>query len=130
MERLNRVVEAGGRLLKAERVGGAGPGIAPAFLLTFDVGRLLIEVDSVAGRVHSVHIESAEEIPKDLELASEDEPWWRIMGCPLARVSAGDVGAQGLRLQFREDHDNPRIVALIPSGADVQVRLEPLAELH
>lgn len=130
MERLQRVVEAGGRLLKVERVPGAGPNIAPAFLLTFDVGRLLIEVDVAAGRVHSVHVEGPDDTPPQLEAASEDEPWWRMMGCLLARVTAGEVGAQGLRLQFREDQDNPRIVSLSPSGADVQVRLEPLPEMN
>ncbi len=130
MERLLRVVEAKGRLLKADRVGGAGPGIAPAYMLTFDVGRLLIEVDATAGRVHSVHLETADEIPSGIEDASEDEPWWRIMGCVLARVTAGEVGAQGLQLQFREDHDNPRVVSLLPSGSEVQVGLDPIQELN
>ena len=130
MERLNRVVEAKGRLLKAERMGGMGPMVAPAFILTFDVGRLLIELEPASGGLRSVHLESADEVPSGVELASEDEPWWRVMGSPLARVWAGEIGAQGMRLQFREDADNPRIITLLPSGADVQVRLEPVAELN
>ncbi|MCP5043945.1 MAG: hypothetical protein GY944_23195 [bacterium] len=127
MERLTRVVEAGGRLLKAERVAGGGQALAAGFLLTFDVGRLLLEVDPAAGKIHSVYLEGANEVPGDLEVASEDEPWWRLMGSPLTRVWAGEIGAQGLRLQFRADDDTPRIVALIPSGSEVQLSLEPIA---
>ncbi len=122
MERLERAVEAGGRLLKVERLGGVSQGIARGFLLTFDVGRLLIEVE--AGRVHSVVIESADEVPANLEAASEDEPWWRLIGCPMTQVWAGEVGAQGLRLKFREDHENPKFIALVPDGAEVRVSLE------
>ena len=56
MERLEKAVEAKGRLLKVDRVGEVTAGIARGFLLTFDVGRLLIEV--AAGKVHSVVIET------------------------------------------------------------------------
>lgn len=126
MERLMRVVEAGGRLLRAERVGSAGGQLAAGLLLTFDVGRLLVKVDVAAGEIHSVYMESTDEVPHGAELASEDEPWWRFIGCRLARAWPGEVGAQGLRLQFREDHDNPRVVSLVPSGSEVQVSLEPV----
>lgn len=127
MERLTRVVEASGRLLKADRVGGDGSALAAGFLLTFDVGRLLLEVDPNAGKIRSVIIETTEEIPAGLEEASEDEPWWRVVGSPLARVWAGDVGAQGVRLQFRADHERPRIITLQPSGGDVQVLIDPVS---
>lgn len=123
MERLVRVVEAKGRLLKAERIGGRGGSLAAGFLLTFDVGRLLLEVDSAGGNIRSVIVEGVEEIPPGAEDASEGEPWWRVLGSPLARVFAGDVGAQGLRLQFRSDHENPRFITLQPSGSEVQVSL-------
>lgn len=127
MERLTRVVEAGGRLLKVDRVGGKGAGLATAFLLTFDVGRLLMEADLAAGGVRSVVIEGVEEVPPGAEDVSEEEPWWRVVGCPLARVWAGEVGAQGWRLQFRADHENPRIVSLQPSGSELQVTLDPMS---
>jgi len=126
MERLVRVVEAGGRLLRVDRVASAKGQLAAGLLLTFDVGRLLVEVDVAAGKIHSVFVESKEEVPQGAEQACEDEPWWRFIGCRLARAWPGEVGAQGLRLQFREDHDNPRVVSLVPSGSEVQVGLEPI----
>lgn len=125
MERLERVVEAGGVLLKVER-GNGNEQVAANVLLTFDVGRLLVEADAAAGRVHTVVIEGKEETPPGLTNASEDDPWWRILGSPLARVSAGDVGALGLRLQFRADTDNPRVVVIKPSGSDVEVSLDAM----
>jgi hypothetical protein len=101
--------------------------LASEFLLTFDVGRLLMKVDFEAGGVRSAVIEGVEEIPPGVEDVSDDEPWWRLIGCPLARVWAGEVGAQGLRLQFRADHENPRIIALEPSGSELQVTLDPMS---
>lgn len=125
MERLERVVEAGGRLLKVDQLGGKGAGLATGFLLTFDVGRLLLEVGPETGKVRSVAVEAADQVPDGAETVSEEEPWWRLLGSPLARVGAGDVAAQGFRLQFRADHENPRIIVLQPSGSEVQVTLEP-----
>lgn len=127
MERLSRVAEANGRLLKADRLGGDGAALADGFLLTFDVGRLLLKVDPAAGMVRSETIEGADEIPAGVVDASEDEPWWRLVGSPLARVWAGDVGAQGMRLQFRTNDENPRFITLQPSGSEVQVILDPVA---
>jgi len=125
MERLARVAEAGGCLLKADRLGGQGPALAAGILLTFDVGRLLLEVDTATGIVRSVIVEGVDEIPTGVVDASEDEPWWRVVGSPLVRAVAGDVGAQGLRLQFRADNENPRFITLQPSGSEVQVTLDP-----
>jgi hypothetical protein len=125
MERLERVVEAGGCLLKVDQLGAREAGVAKGFLLTFDVGRLLLEVDPEAGRIRSIAIEGVDEIPSGAEVVSEEDPWWRLLGYPLARVVAGEIGAQGLRLQFRADHENPRVVVLQPSGSEVEVTLEP-----
>ncbi len=44
MQRLERVVEAGGVLLKAERFAGEDPLLVAGLLLTFDVGRLLAPI--------------------------------------------------------------------------------------
>ena len=70
--------------------------------------------------------EAGETLPPGLEDASEDEPWWRIMGGPLAKVWAGEIGAQGMKLQFRADTDNPRVLVLEPSGSEVKISLDPM----
>lgn len=123
MERLERVVEAGGVLLKAERFAGSNPLLVAGVLLTFDVGRLLVEADPNASTIHTTLIESKDAVPKGMIDAVEEEPWWRVLGAPLARVSACERGA---RLQFRADGDNPRVIALEASGDQVSVSLDPL----
>ena len=70
-------------------------------------------------------IEGVDEIPAGAEDVSEEEPWWRLLGAPLARVWDGEVGVHGLRLQFCADDENPRIIVLQPSGSEVQVTLDP-----
>lgn len=79
-----------------------------------------------AGAVRSAVIERVEEMPPGVEDVSEVEPWWRLVGGPLARVWAGEVAAQGLRLQFCADHENPRIIALQPAGSELQLTLDPM----
>jgi len=140
MERLQRAAEAGGRVLKAERLdpGGAGEAqCAAAFLVTFDVGRLLLSVDPGSGELTSFYLEPGDEAPSGLVDVAGEEPWWRILGAPLVRVWAGEPavgggrresagpsqGGRGLLLQFREDDANPRIVALAPDGTLVRVSL-------
>jgi len=138
MERFQHAAEARGHLLKAERLdpGGAGEEQrAAAFLVTFDVGRLLVSVDPDSGDLTSLYVESGAEPPPGLVDAAEADPWWRILGAPLVRAWLGDVtpaGGRGVRLQFREDDDNPRIVALDPDGVLVRASVEeaePLRQL-
>jgi hypothetical protein len=132
MERLQRTADAGGRLLKAERLdpGGAGEAQrAAAFLITFDVGRLLVSVDASRGDLASCYLEPGDEAPPGLVDTAEDEPWWRILGAPLVRVWLGDVtpaggSGRGFRLQFREEDDNPRIITLDADGPLVRVSVE------
>ena len=131
MERLQRAADAGGRLLKAERLdpGGAGEAQrAAAFVLTLDVGRLLVSVDSARGDLTTFYLEPGAEAPAGLVDAIEDEPWWRVLGATLVRAWLGDTaqggGGQGFRLQFREDDDHPRIIALDPDGPLVRATLE------
>jgi len=131
MERLQRAADAGGRVLKAERLdpGSAGEAQrAAAFLITFDVGRILVSVDASRGDLANFYLEPGDEAPPGLVDATEDEPWWRILGAPLVRVWFGDAtpagGGRGFRLQFREEDDNPRIIALDADGPLVRARLE------
>lgn len=124
MERLERVVEAGGVLLKAERFDGPNPLQTSGLLLTFDVGRLLVEVDPQGAGVRTTLIESKDAVPPGLLDAAEEEPWWRLIGAPLSRLTAIETGA---RLQFRADSDNPRIVALERSNGEVRVTLDAMS---
>jgi hypothetical protein len=129
MERFQRAAEAKGRILKAERLdpGGAGEAQrAVAFLVTFDVGRLLVSVDPDSGEITSHFVEPGSEAPAGLVDAVEDEPWWRVLGSPLVRVWFGDAtqgGRRSVRLQFREDDENPKIVALDADGPLLQAAL-------
>jgi hypothetical protein len=129
MERLQKLADARSLLLKVERQGGGAGGPAPGFLLTFEAGRLLIRVEVASGEVHSIHLESSEGLPEGLGDAGEDEPWWRLIGCPITRVWTADPSSAvgGLRLQFREDDQHPRIVGLAPDGEAVRAWLDPAA---
>ena len=124
MERLERVVEAGGVLLKAERFASPNPLLVAGLLLTFDVGRLLVEVEPGAATIRTTLIEGKDAVPPGLEDAVEEEPWWRVLGAPLSRLTASDSGA---RLQFRADGDNPRIINLENAEGQVRVSLDPLS---
>ena len=86
-----RAVEAKARLLKAERLGAVGRDEreAPAFLLTLDVGRILVSADALSGRLDALHIPTPEEVPSGLVPSDEDEPWWRLLGAPLHRCEIG-----------------------------------------
>ncbi|MFP8872409.1 MAG: hypothetical protein VCB43_13920 [Myxococcota bacterium] len=124
MQRFERVVEAGGVLLKAERFAGKDPLLVACLLLTFDVGRLLVEVAPGALTIRTTVMETKDAVPAGMVDGAEEEPWWRVLGGPLSRTQATD---SGVRLQFRADADNPRIIALENSGGEVRVTLDPLA---
>lgn len=118
MELFERVVAAGGVLLRVDFQELAG-GVS-GLLLTFDVGRLLVRADPLAGGLRVEYAESRGGVEGELLSADEEEPWWRVLGNPLARVSAA---AGGLQLQFRADGDNPRIIALASEGRRVRAAL-------
>lgn len=125
---LQRAAEARAQLLKVERLASAGGGeerTAPAFLLTFDAGRVLLRADPTGGALRAVQLEAREGKPPGLVDAAEEEPWWRILGNPLARVWEEPSG--GVRMQFRADDDSPRIVGLERQGGLVRVALEGTA---
>lgn len=125
-----RAAEGGGRLLRveADRTGDS----AGAILLTFDVGRILVR-SSDAG-LNVAHVEKLEEVPQGLSVLDEEDPWWRLLGNPLTAAWPGGVedgiGAQGLtslmivKLRFREESENPRVVQLDSAGSQVRIRLQ------
>jgi hypothetical protein len=111
MELFERVVTAGGQLLRVD-FEGSGSG-SSSLLLTFDVGRLLVRADPATGELQVEVVESRTSFVGELLPAEEEEPWWRVIGNPLARVSAA---GHGLRLQFRADGDSPRTIELSSEG--------------
>mgnify|MGYP005845135913 CR=1 FL=1 len=72
-------------------------------------------------------------LPPGLVSLQEEEPWWRLLGHPLTAVWPGDVewgtGARSLgpstilKLRFREESENPRVITLAAVGGVVAVTL-------
>jgi len=112
-ETLERVIQAEGRLLRVERVPLAGPSGArasSALRLTFDVGILTLHPRGNEGDLE-VEIGHPTDAGSPVFLAaSEEDPWWRVIGGSLSRVQVRAAG--GVRVQFRGDQDNPRRFAL------------------
>ena len=108
-----RVIQAEGRLLRVERVPLAGPSGArasSALRLTFDVGVLTLRPGGKEGDLE-VEIGHPTDAGSPVFLAaSEEDPWWRVIGGSLSRVQVRAAG--GVRVQFRGDQDNPRRFAL------------------
>jgi len=138
IELFERVAEARGRLLRVELLVAADvePDAAhgAGFLLTFDVGRLLVAADRAHGvlLVRAVtspaEVESIKRIPLD-----EEEPWWRVAGNPLTRAWPGGGGAgaesgagalREVRIQLREDDENPKVISLRYDAGAVRVTQE------
>lgn len=116
---LRRAAEARGQLLRCEADhSGSDPG---QLILTFDVGRVLIE--PLVGGLSAKSLENPGEGPGGLKRLEEAEPWWRLFGNPLTAVSETDQGT-GVALRFREDADNPRVVRLISTGSSIAVSMD------
>jgi len=125
-----RAAEAKGRLLRveADRLGSTPRQLA----LTFDVGRVLIRPSPDGLEV--ANVENREALPEGMQLLDEEEPWWRVLGQPLTGAwpsgmeDAASTQSTGpllaLKLRFREESDNPRIVLLESAGSAVRVSLE------
>lgn len=138
IELFERIAEARGRILRVEQLVAAGaapdPSHGPGYLLTFDVGRILVAADRVHGRLllrpvaAPAELEGIARAPLD-----EEEPWWRVAGNPLVRawpVESGAGAASGagdvreLRLQFRDDDASPKLISLRYEGGAVWVAEE------
>ena len=136
IELFERAAETEARLLKAEQLVEQGSDPSPeqgiGYLLTFDVGRILILPDSQNASLALREIKNAADLDAvQLLSLSEEEPWWRVMGQCLTRAWPGPAGEGALspgstpdqvRLQFRPDTDNPRIISFEYAGGRIQVR--------
>jgi hypothetical protein len=124
-ETLRRVIQAQGRLLRVDRAplgGPSGARASSALRLTFDVGIITLRPGGNGGDLR-VQIGSLREAGSpELLCASEEDPWWRVMGCSLGRVEARPGG--GVLLQFRGDQENPRRFAVFPHRGGIEVSEE------
>lgn len=130
LEIFERVVEAEGRILRAE-AERAGP-TCETLALTFDLGRIVIQSGDEGLLISRATDRS--EMPSELVVLDEEEPWWRLLGTPVTAAWPGGVeegvGARGLhslmvlKLRFREESDNPRVLCLEAAGRSVRVTIE------
>jgi hypothetical protein len=124
-EIFERVILAEGRLLRVERVPLAGPAGArasSALRLIFDVGVLTLRP---CGNEGDLEVEIGH--PTDagslvFVSASEEDPWWTVIGCSLTRVQVRSGG--GVRVQFRGDQDNPRRFVLYPRHGGIEASVD------
>ncbi len=130
LEILERAAEARGKLLRAE-ADRAGATVGE-LLLTFDVGRVLVSPREDGLHISAIADPSA--APAGLGGLEEEEPWWRLLGNPVTAAWPGGVeegvGASGLtslmvlKLRFREEAENPRVVRIEATGSALRVALE------
>lgn len=130
LEILERVAEARGKILRAEadRAGGSVGVLA----LTFDVGRIVIAPADDGLEIEGV--EARDSLPDGVGSLDEEEPWWRLLGHPLTAAWPGGVeegvGASGLgklmvvKMRFREENENPRVVQLEATGSAIRISLD------
>lgn len=126
---LERAAESRGKILRAE--GDRAGSSLGVLALTFDVGRVRI-TPSEAG-LEIAGVEGRDAMPPGLGSLDEEEPWWRLLGHPLTAAWPGGVeegvGASGLsslmvlKLRFREESENPRVVRIEATGSRVRVSL-------
>ena len=130
LEVFERAVEARGQLLRIEAdYTDATPGM---LLLTFDVGRIAIRPHD--DQILVEHVEPGFALPAGLSRLDEEEPWWRVLGQPLTAAWPGGVedgvGTRGLgslmilKLRFRNESENPRVVRIDAAGRALRVALE------
>jgi len=130
LEILESVVQAGARILRAEadRTGTTHEVLA----LTFDRGRIVIRSDDEGLTISRAADRG--ELPAELAVLDEEDPWWRLLGQPITAAWPGGVedgvGARGLhslmvlKMRFRAESDNPRVLCFEAAGRSVRVSLE------
>jgi len=137
IELFERAAGARARMLRVEQLvpegGRSNPACGAGYLLTFDVGRVLVAPDAASGGLRLAHVEQRGDLPGSLVPLEEEEPWWRVVGHSITRVWAaatdagaatGGAGVSAVRIQFREDEENPKVISLSLEGGAVRVTTE------
>lgn len=122
MEVFDRAAAAGAILLKSERSSATRDKTA-GFVLTFDVGHVLVHSGAPDGNLEAFHLVDRSDLEQSLVDASEEEPWWRILGCPLAH-SQPAADANQVRLQFIGADARPRILRIAASPGGILATIE------
>lgn len=127
-ELFERAAGAGAQLLRVDKRLHAGDrdSHAGALLLTFDVGRILVTADPARGALVATQVQSSESIPPGMVDASEDEPWWRLLGAPLA-AARSTPDATRFELHFRMGEGRSRAAVLRLDAARVLASLRDAA---
>ncbi len=126
---LHEICERRPRLLRVERVPARGRRSvqrAHALLLLFDRLQHSVRADPEQQAL-DVAVSGAP-LLEDALRADEDEPWWMLLGAPLAAAwQATDEkgGSRTLELQFREDASNPKVVTLRLVDGQISIRAQP-----
>jgi len=126
IELFEHAAEAGAQLLEVDSSAESGnAALLSLLLLTFDVGRILVRPEPSRHDLSIEVVAAGAPLPPGLSSAREEEPWWRLVGHPLARVWVPEGAlSSAVCLQFRADEQSPRIVTLEARGASLGVRLE------
>lgn len=140
IELFERAAEGRGRILRVERRAPSGyaldPTVGLAFMLTFDVGRILVGCSVAGDRLEITHLDVGEPVPAGLEDIMEEEPWWRVIGNPICRAWASVPGESpaskgapaSVCLQFREDAENPKRIAFRAEAPGIRVEIHERAQ--
>jgi hypothetical protein len=137
IELFERVAESRGRLLRVQQLISPGrsddPSNAAGYLLTFDVGRILVLPAPSSEGVVLTEVKDESEIEAALALLDEEDPWWRVLGNSITRAwpgvrsegaASGGAETGDVRLQFREDSENPKVISLSYAAGSVRVATE------
>ena len=116
--------DAEAKLLAVERLPGVGGDeqLGAAFLLVFDAGRVLVAAEAETRSLCALHSEDKEDAPSGMISSIEEEPWWRVLGCPLSGVWDETEGAV-LRLELRSEGAARRFITLTAEGEAVRCAL-------
>jgi hypothetical protein len=125
IELFERAIQGGGQLLRAEvsPLGETRDRVS-VLLLTFDLGRMVVTAEPATESLLVEYVESPDHTPAGAVDASEEEPWWRVLGSPIARAWPAGPSEGSVCLQFRADDQSPRVITLEPRGGCVTIRLE------
>lgn len=123
-----------GRLLRVGSVSSAAQqraGCHAVIVLSFDLGHLVIEPDAEGTALCTALRDGASALPPDLATVDEETPWWTLLGAAVSRswlLRVSDGRCVGLELQFREDHENPKVISFRLQAASVEVFAAPKSE--